>query len=34
MKTTVRDLLDLVGGELKDDIDATERFRKFISQEK
>ena len=34
MKTTIRDILNLIGGELKDDIDATSRFRNFISQEK
>lgn len=34
MGTTIQDILDLIGGELKDDTDATERFRRHISKEK
>ncbi len=30
----IQDILNLIGGELKDDSDRTERFRDFISQEK
>jgi len=34
MATAISDVLELIGGELKDGADATERFRNYISKEK
>ena len=34
MKVTIKDILNLIGGELKDDEDSSKRFRNFISQDK
>jgi len=34
MSVTIKDVLNLIGGELKDDEDSSKRFRDFIAQEK